>query len=562
MKYHSTFTACVALLACSLLPAQEDAFPYDIRGTNYTPVTSLAFNNVVAMIPERPPGALIRGQFNAKLVQAELGRMAKSGVNNIRLLPSFYGYIADRVGYMSCLKTLARLCHERNISITYQVWSGVTSTAHAISADGVTSMELWHELIGSSVTDPYNFPVLGGALFRSAARQQLFISRGGTIPPGEPWLASIFAEPGNELLLMSGDYGTWPYNLKPRIDGYLDAIARFFSADPDGRLAFASYDLFNEADATQTVPPAHAIQFIKATYDRITRIHCEAEMTIGWALDDGSADALDQLAVAAGVERTYLSFHSYSKVDRFASLAAARKSYADSQGLPLVCSEFHRADFTAGVLKYQLDTISGLGMGAQIWSVIQTNHFIRLPHGSYPVDGLYVPVQGATPGTLDFYVNNPADVQAFEDWTSGVLSAPPYTSLTVQDAAGNPVTTVTAGSQYDVVVSSSRVGDPVLLLASPYTSPLPPCFAAGVALAAGCVVIPGLGPSYVHAGTAAQVLGPLNASGVQLFTGVIAPAPSLVGQALAVTAYVGYYPSGDFNQNVGEITMATILSVQ
>jgi len=542
--------------------SHPDQFPNNVRGTNYAPGTTVALNNVVAMLPIASPGAAIQGQFDPAIVSAELRRIRQSGINNIRLLPAFWGWVIDRAAYMSVLKTLSQLCNREGITITYQVWSAIRNTGEAMSADGIPSSDLWHELAFSSPSDPTNYTVLAGTLARSAVHQAEFIQSGGTLPPGEPWLASILAEPGNELMQMSGDYTVWPFQMATRIDMYLDAIATFFATDPDGRQAFASYDLFNEPDGTPflTVPAAHYVQFIKTTYDRIMLHHGSAEFCVGWSKADATASAHDQMILAAGVGRTYHSVHTYSTVDRFGSELAASKAYADAQGVPLVLSEFYRTDHSAGTLKYLLNEVQQIGIGAQVWGVIQSNHFVPTAFGSYPLDGLHVGTPtGNSAQPLAFHPNNTADLMALEAWTSGTLTTPDYTSVAATDWTGTPVSTITAGSPLDFSVSSSRIGDPILLIMTALAGAAPPpCFTSSL----DCVVVPGLGPVIANASTTVLSLGTLGGTGTQTFPGVLAAPPGMTGGTLAISAYVGTYPTGDFNQNVGEFTGPLELTFQ
>lgn len=552
-----------AMAAASLGPlhAQPDTFPDGLRGTNYAPGASIALNNVVAMLPVGGPTSLIQGQFDPAIVGAELRRMRQSGINNIRLLPAFWAWVIDRNAYMNVLKALCQLCNREGISITYQVWTAIRSTGEAMSADGIPSSDLWHELIGSNASDPTNYTVLAGALARSAVHQQDYIAAGGTFPPGEPWIVSIIAEPGNELMLASGDYTTWPFDMAARIDMYLDAIGQFFANDPDGRQAFASYDLYNEPDGAPflVAPAAHYVQFIKTTYDRLMLHHPTAEYCVGWSTADASAHAHDQMIVAAGVGRTYHSVHTYATVDRMGPQLASSKAYADSQGVPLVLSEFYRTDHSAGTLAHQLDLVQQLGIGAQIWGFIQTNHFVTTAFGSYPLDGIYVGVPTGNPSMpLTFHPNNPADLQALEAWTAGTLSVPPYTSLTAVDGTGAPITSVTAGAPVDLVVSSSRIGDPVMLLVTEVTGPIPSgCFTSTT----NCLVVPGIGPVVLN-GTSTVISLGVQSGATVTHPGVVIPPPSLIGGTLALSAYVGTYSTGDFNQNLGQFTGPLTLSVQ
>ncbi len=548
------------MLAASVFAQQPNGpEPRDLRGTNYTPGMQALFNNVVGMLPSpAEPGATAVGQFDAAMVDEELKRMRLSGVNNVRLLPSFWAWVIDRNGYMQCLKTLSRLCSQHGITITYQVWSSIPKTSAVMSVSGVVSKELWTELSGSDPSAPTNYGVLNGCLLRSIQHHQDFVIQGGYIPAGEPWQSSIFDEPGNELIALSGDYGAWPYNMKTRINAYLEQIAIFFATDPDGAAAFHGYDLFNEPDAIETIPITNYLQFIKTTYDKLSLHHSDARFTIGWANDDWRADTYDEMAESMGIGRTYYSFHSYTHPIPFAERLKDRKAHAEAAGVDLVCSEFHRTDYTAGTLKYQLAALDREDTGGQIWGFLQSNLFLKWPSGSHPIDGLYIP--SLLPGDVPhFEPNNETDLAAFEAWTNGDLSAPPYTTIEILSSDSGPLTSVVPGGSYNVALSSSKTDCPAQLHASLRPIAPPACLAT---VGPGCMVFPGLGPVSASTNLWSVPLGILTST-YKLFPNALnIPVSATPGEVVTVYAYAGTYPWHDFNLNTGEITAPLALTVQ
>jgi hypothetical protein len=297
---------------------------------------------------------------------------------------------------MNALAQLAAICNQHGVKITYVVWSAIGLNRAALSADGVVSNELWHELANTSPANAVNTQIYYGCLIRAILLNQEFLNFQGVFPPGEPYFFGVHHEPGNELIALSGDYTTWPFAMATRIDEYLDSIGSFFSSDPVGMQAFGSYDLFNEPNGganVSNIPIGNYLSFIKTTYDLLFAIHPSAPFTVGWAGADQIVDAYETALVNLGMATTYYSVHSYAGGDTFDRELSARRAFASGRGVDLVCSEFYRTDFSAGTLKYQLATLNRLGAGGQMWGFIQGNTFVNYPpFGTYALDGIYIPV--------------------------------------------------------------------------------------------------------------------------------------------------------------------------
>lgn len=552
----SAFIAVLILALPTTLKAQATPFqPATTKGTNYFANLTLAIDNVLGSLPAT--GGALLGQFSPAIINAEIGRIAASGLTSIRFFPSFFGWIADKNAYMASLAQFAAICNQHNIKITYVVWSAIGLSRPALSSDGVISTELWHELAGTNPTDPTNVQVYNGALFRAILLNQEFVNFQGVLPPGEPYFFGVHHDPGNELIAMSGDYNTWPFGLAARVDEYLDAIASFFSSDPVGMQAFGSYDLFNEPNggaAVNNIPLANYLTFIQTTYNALHNVHPGAHYTVGWAGSDEIVDAHEQTLLNMGVATTYYSVHSYAGGDIFDRDLSARSATAVARGVPLVCSEFYRTDFTAGTLKYQLATLDRLGAGGQMWGFIQGNTFNNFaPFGTYALDGIYIPVPDPTgPSPVAFFPNNLADRAAVEAWTAGTLAVGPYSRIRFPAAPGvlpNQDSALPVGANHVLQVSSTLVGQPALLLQTLVNPISLPCQLGDYV---SCGIIPGLGPLLLLPQTQAIPLGVIPPSQA-LATPIFFP-PQWSGLAISFQAYVGTYPHHNFTQNTGELT--------
>lgn len=556
------FLLALALLQIPL-PAQQPLHgfvPRNTKGTNYFANLTSSFDNLLGSLPAS--GGQLAGQFDPALVNAEVGRAAASGLDSIRYFPCFYAWIADRQGFMNSLGQLAAICNQHGVKITYTLWSAIGMSRPALSADGVISPELWHELPGSLPGDPLNFQVYAGSIIRTILLNQEFLNLQGAFPPGEPSFFGVHVEPGNELIAQSGDYTAWPFGMAARIDAYLAEIATFFSSHPAGVQAFGSYDLFNEPNGganTYNIPIANYIVFIKTTYDRVHAIHPNAQFTVGWAGSDAIVDVYEQALLAAGVQTTYYSVHSYAGGDIFERDVAARVQTARKRGVDLVCSEFYRTDFTAGGLAYQLAALRKLGAGGQMWGFIQGNTFNNYPpFGVHTLDGIYIPVANpAGPAPVLFLPNNPADRNAVEAWTAGTIATPEYTRLRILDQpevlpAMDAV--LHAGSTHTLAVTSSLTGQPVTLLRTDLSPVNIPCQPGAYHT---CGLIPGIGPLLLTPQTTGQYLGVIPQSGVLLSP--IHFDPSLAGMYVSLSAYVGIYPHHNFNQNTGELAESLLI---
>lgn len=544
----------LVILLVSTAVFQAQTTPDQWRGTNYVPNLAQSTSSATMMLDAGDP--YMPGSYDSTIVAAEIARLQSAGVNSIRLLPSFYGWVINRSQYLANLDDLCQQCAAANISVVIQVWSAIGATEAAPSLDGATSPELWHELVGSSPTAVTNLEVYRGWDRRQTNFQRDRNSR-GSLPPGEPGWATLLAEPGNELIAMSGDPFMWPYAMAARVEGYLNDLGSYFSSSAPGAAALAGFDLFNEPDAWPWIPIANYVEFIGFTYDRLVVACPSAQYCVGWARGDASVDGFDQMLVAAGVGRTYHSFHSYENPEVFRHEVIDRKAYADSQGLPLVVSEFHRTDWTAGVLRHLLDAVTDNGAGGQIWAVIQTNTFYTYHGRTHGIDGLYIP----TPDGLSFAVNNPKDTAAFLEWTAGTLAPPPLLDAQIVGASAASVTqasppAVAAGVSHDVSVTSALPGVPAIMRIAPM-----PTGAGCAASAQNCQIFPGIGWLPDPLGTATVFLGLTDVTGAVYAPGAFTPfgAP---GQELVVTTYAGLYPVDDWNRNQGEITAARRYIVQ
>jgi hypothetical protein len=398
--------------------------PSEFRGTNYLPSTGTSLQPGLGLLPKQPQFGFVpksEGFFDPGHARQELAALAGRGLNTIRLWPSFYGWVADRQGYMQSLRGLAQACVDAGVGITYILWS----TTLANEGGGEV-----HQL-APSLAPEVVFQVLWELSLVSDR-----IGKGkGWVPHAEPWQSSLHSEPGNGLFREFEQLEDWPLGLSVLVDEYLRELAAFFGQDPVGRQAFASYDLFNEADVLWTkLSDATSSQvaavkdrfhrFVGTCWQTLVQLQPGAEFTVGWASE--LAALSEELTAAVGPVETYLSFHNYGQPDRFRDDATRHKAFADSLGLPLVCSEFWEARLPP--IAGYLQVLKDLQVAGQMWGFLETNHFWPLSDGvAGPIDGIVRPVAGTVPqwqeagwpSDVPCVVTRPDDEAAIRDWAAG-----------------------------------------------------------------------------------------------------------------------------------------------
>jgi hypothetical protein len=539
--------AAALVFAAAGTGAAQEHRPASWRGANYLVPTALGRTSITGFLPVQSAAGL-PGEFSPIQVAQEIEHLASQGIDNVRVLGSFYAYVADKAGFLSALGELAAACEGNGISITYQVWNAI-----AFPWD----LPLWTLLGGSRASDPTN-PLLYAAVRQIEAQAQAAFGdlrpRPRNAPP-EPYAFTLFAEPGSALLLdHGGDPAGWPHDLRARVDEYLDQLALLFTGR--GRGAFASYDLFNEPDAMGQEPPARDayVDLIRYSHARLRRLHPAAAFTVGWATWTDFVDRMDALLDGLGVRQTYVSYHHYDRPEPFAAALQARSAYARGAGKDLVVSEFHRADTTAGALDGQLRALAAAGAGGQVWGALQSNIWERwAPNAYYPADGVWIPSYPVTfVDRLGFTKQNARDVDALAAW--GTIAHDPA-SVAVIDAAGAAVGTVRAGDSYRLEARA----------ANPFLGAAPVVFLFGVEAA-----LPGNGPlgsSRFGLGHSVYDTGVIAADGVirqgiRRSSFIVALPPAVRGHWLVVSALVGTYPPAAPWENAADLAAYRALPIE
>ena len=545
--------ALTLLLSSFPLEGQAPA-PRDYRGMNYLPATTRALDNATALLPYDNPNGLT-GSYSQGQIDQELQYIASHGLNTVRVFPSFYGYLVDRVAYMNSLRDLASSCTRHGLYITYVVWNVVALSAPPYAGG---PPEVWQDLQG---TDPHaatNAVLYQSLMDRNQAMSQLF---GHLVPPWAPHHYSIHAEPGHELFQNhGGDPLNWPNDLKPRVDAYLDAVATFFATDPIGQAAFASYDLLNEPNTLGPMHETAYLEFIRYTKMRLDQNHPGATCTVGWATSDPMLEQTDQrLRTQFGVEQTYLSSHSYARPERFEEICADRARYAATQSKDFVLSEFHRVDITSGVLEYQLSSLVRHGLGGQAWGLIQSNGWLPGPTPGVPIDGIAVPLDPGTPtGSITFLEINRQDADALRRYGAGTLTPRPFTRIVLRDSIGQQPQSLTPGS-YTLDIESTLTNSPVFLANGFEPNSVTSCDLDP--FSNHCLPLRALGPFYASPAQSIQFLGFTNATG-SLATPLPLQIPQVArGRAYGATALVGLYPTWLPELNTAELTRLAIFPV-
>ncbi len=351
--------------------------PLDIRGTNYILASTLGNRFPMGWIPKTltryEPFA--SGFYSERDVSAELRQIAALGLNNIRVFGSFWAWMVDRARYVQVLDSFTRLCVNNGLSVTYVFWSSTSVTGNMIP--------LLEKLGALGLIAP---PTIGR--YPSLLPILASASASGTglpMPKGEPWNGGAFEEPGRELFDLP--LSAWvPPSLANNVRAYVDDVARYY-AGPIGRIAFQSFDLFNEPDPIFERHPrqsrsrfgreANLVGFIAATkaVASAAGIRNYAD-TVGWG---GLGSNIKFHGRGGLLPVTYVSSHLYRSPVALRSSIMRNRELARGVGCPYVVSEFwEKRPFSPGPqpLGPHVQVLSEFLVGGQMWGLIESNSFI------------------------------------------------------------------------------------------------------------------------------------------------------------------------------------------
>jgi hypothetical protein len=335
-------------------------------------------------------------------------------------------WVVDPVDYLRNLGTIASLCKQLGMQITYKIWT------KGLGLDGTSALRFAPpspvtnrgptKLFMQQASDLYTLHPGNGLLFPSPRSGSHF-----------PEVA--FLEPGTVVDTHGGDPALWPYSVPAAggkrlgtvVDEYVKAVDDLFTSRAlDGVLL--SYDVLNEPEigvpppgVTETREFDHTVALIRWTYDTIVR-HRRQNRRVRPYFTVGMAgyqelprfyEALRKL----GAPMDYASFHfwadevrlldrlgrpigseflaDWSSAEVWKELFLGVRAYMERNGYrtQMVVSEFYahgQYPPTRDRLKLILDAIDTADMGWQIWGPLESNVF-RTNRSSgrvVPIDGL------------------------------------------------------------------------------------------------------------------------------------------------------------------------------
>jgi hypothetical protein len=326
------------------------------------------------------------GFFQRSHCEQEIQVLAAHGINSIRMVGSFWGWLADRDAYLDCLRQLARVCADSGVVITYALWNS-TPWGHGAVESPLVS---W---VGGNIPVPVprrNPGLLSWMFDRGNEFSQLRRSLAGTGPiPWDEEDITQYPSPGPDWLWDVGGHTVWNslaallrVRLLDLVTEYMIETCKVFTPERLGQ-ALGSIDLYNEPDALflpegsaamLRIPPVFS--FLKYVHDLVREILPDALCTVGWAgvTAAGGSVNLNQHLKTYGVGVDYYSFHSYADRSGFPVDLATAQALMPDPGVPLVCSEFWKSDFR-GHLASHFQALAGRGMGGQMWGFLQHNAY-------------------------------------------------------------------------------------------------------------------------------------------------------------------------------------------
>jgi hypothetical protein len=439
-----------------------------IQGCDWLPATTQRRDNAQALLtPDLGvPSPRIRyptgqgvpfGQFDPELVTQELGLLRTLGLTSIRMYGSMVAWVVDPVDYLRNLGTIASLCKQLGMQITYKIWTkglGVDAMAALVGTQG-SKAGLQTESDLFTVVNNLKMPPAGsGSHFPEVA----------------------FLEPGAVVDAHGGDPALWPpFTVKGVLVGtlvadYVKAVDDLFTSRAlDGVLL--SYDVLNEpeigvVDKNGIVRQLfdNTVAFVKWTYDTIVNHRRQngkrrpyftvglagyillpefynAFRRVGAPMDYASfhiwADdvrLLDRLGRPIGSE--FIADWSSAEVWKELFLGVQAHMHRHGYRTQMVVSEFYahgQYPPTRNNLDKILDAIDTADMGWQIWGPLESNVFRadRTSGRIVPIDGLirtYDPPDGvyAARSSALRYEEQPelwpppsSDMKALLRWTGG-----------------------------------------------------------------------------------------------------------------------------------------------
>lgn len=346
MKPTRTTIAAWFGLLVTILPgvaaqtSNEFGVTYDnLRGTNYVFNSTHLIQDAFALLsfPGDGPQTTRIGTYSRKNVESELREIAAGGFNNVRVTPSFFGWVVDNVQFDRNLRHFVATCRSHRLTITWVLWTAI--------GNGTS----WQTLDVADVLDNKPKATTDDALHRVL----MFATRGfqsrhlAWVPVNRLGYATGYPAPGNKLLRSGGDPTRWTTGaMNQRIVRYMDALLAILGSKA-GRATLFQVDLGNELD-TVGIPLANAIAFLAWNQAKVKKVITGVSFTVGWAEVSVTKYAAYVAALdRAGIVLSRHSFHFFAThPDEYKKQIDPLVKWARSRAKPLdlIVSEFYRVD--------------------------------------------------------------------------------------------------------------------------------------------------------------------------------------------------------------------------
>ncbi len=395
-------------------------------GVNYQSATTQRRDAIQAILspnqrilsPLRyPDGSQVPfGQFVPATVEQELTLLRQTGFTNIAFHVPFVAWILNPVDFLHNLKFIIDTLDRLGMTATFKLWT--TGVVSSLGSSPFKTLDIARATRGEGQ--------LATAIQWISDRWDRDMRKRFAPSPGTHFHSFAWAEPDLALRFRLGGPTSWNdvvtftqefgCSISELIDRYIDALAGVFTSAA-GRRVLLSYDLYNEADLGLDVPgddleigTEGMCDFIAYCHARLRRAHGlqQPRYTVGVAWQMHNTDTVRSIyrrVAEKGTPLDYFSFHMYADdhpglwtrppfEERVDQALLLRDELANGAQLDLACSEFYAPYLfkgSRGQLGHILDLLRSAGIGAQIWSVLETNRFqIRGGRPTAP-EGLYRP---------------------------------------------------------------------------------------------------------------------------------------------------------------------------
>jgi hypothetical protein len=372
--------------ACVVPTSNSFGVTYDnLRGTNYVFNSSHLIQDGFGLLTfpgDGPPTTRI-GTYSRKNVESELAVVAAAGFNNVRVTPSFFGWVIDNAQFETNLRHFVGVCQNNRLTITWVLWTAIGNGPSWQTLDVA-------DFLGNDPKVTTNDGLHAALMYATLQFQALHRL---WAPAHRLGYATGYPAPGNKLLRNGGDPTRWTKGaMNQRVDRFIDVLLRILTSTA-GRATLFQIDLGNELD-TVGIPLANAIAFLSWNYRKIKLVLPNAKFSVGWAEVSITKYASYVAALEkAGIQLSRHSFHFFAthpdeykkQIEPFVNWARSRK-----KPLALMVSEFYRVDTPEWHhLHDTFEFFSDREIPTIMWGFLSSNLFTD-PKTRGPGKGIYV----------------------------------------------------------------------------------------------------------------------------------------------------------------------------